>query len=63
MAKAKSPELAAVEHQALRLFTEKAYLDHSMYVMLDRTSRESGGGLTPVHRRIIYATTEFRPRA
>ncbi len=59
MAKAKSPEPAAIEHQALRLFTEKAYLDYSMYVILDRALPHIGDGLKPVQRRIIYAMSEL----
>jgi topoisomerase-4 subunit A len=59
MAKAKSPEPATIEHQALRLFTEKAYLDYSMYVILDRALPHIGDGLKPVQRRIIYAMSEL----
>ncbi|MFM2321864.1 MAG: topoisomerase 4 subunit [Pseudomonadota bacterium] len=59
MAKAKLPEPAEIEHQALRLFTEKAYLDYSMYVILDRALPHIGDGLKPVQRRIIYAMSEL----
>jgi len=48
-----------VEKQALRLFTEKAYLDYSMYVILDRALPALGDGLKPVQRRIIYAMSEL----
>src|SRR5215475_9702892 len=47
------------EQQALRLFTEKAYLDYSMYVILDRALPHIGDGLKPVQRRIIYAMSEL----
>jgi topoisomerase-4 subunit A len=42
-----------IERQALRTFTEKAYLDYSMYVILDRALPFLGDGLKPVQRRII----------
>ena len=48
-----------VEHQPLREFTEKAYLDYSMYVILDRALPHIGDGLKPVQRRIIYAMSEL----
>jgi topoisomerase-4 subunit A len=48
-----------VEKQALRTFTEKAYLDYSMYVILDRALPALGDGLKPVQRRIIYAMSEL----
>jgi topoisomerase-4 subunit A len=48
-----------VEKQALRAFTEKAYLDYSMYVILDRALPALGDGLKPVQRRIIYAMSEL----
>ncbi|TLY47985.1 MAG: DNA topoisomerase IV subunit A [Gammaproteobacteria bacterium] len=60
MAKSKSlSEHSTIEHQALRLFTEKAYLDYSMYVILDRALPHIGDGLKPVQRRIIYAMSEL----
>ncbi|OIZ95225.1 DNA topoisomerase IV subunit A [Candidatus Rickettsiella isopodorum] len=60
MAKSKSPpQHSTIEHQALRLFTEKAYLDYSMYVILDRALPHIGDGLKPVQRRIIYAMSEL----
>ena len=40
-------------------FAEKAYLDYSMYVILDRALPFIGDGLKPVHRRIIYAMSEI----
>ena len=48
-----------VERQPLRVFTEKAYLDYSMYVILDRALPAIGDGLKPVQRRIIYAMSEL----
>lgn len=60
MAKSKLPSThSPIEHQALRLFTEKAYLDYSMYVILDRALPHIGDGLKPVQRRIIYAMSEL----
>jgi len=48
-----------VERMALRQFAEKAYLDYSMYVVLDRALPHVGDGLKPVQRRIIYAMFEL----
>ena len=48
-----------VERQPLRAFTEKAYLDYSMYVILDRALPYIGDGLKPVQRRIVYAMSEL----
>jgi topoisomerase-4 subunit A len=48
-----------VEKQPLRTFTEKAYLDYSMYVILDRALPALSDGLKPVQRRIIYAMSEL----
>lgn len=59
MAKTKTTELATTEHQPLRVFTEKAYLDYSMYVILDRALPHIGDGLKPVQRRIVYAMSEL----
>ncbi|HEY4367259.1 MAG TPA: DNA topoisomerase IV subunit A [Steroidobacteraceae bacterium] len=47
-----------VERQPLRNFTEKAYLDYSMYVILDRALPHIGDGLKPVQRRIVYVMNE-----
>ncbi len=57
----KHPELnfEGVERQPLRTFTEKAYLDYSMYVILDRALPVLGDGLKPVQRRIVYAMSEL----
>src|SRR6195256_1089628 len=48
-----------VEKQPLKTFTEKAYLDCPMYVILDRALPALGDGLKPVQRRIIYAMSEL----
>ncbi|HTT03698.1 MAG TPA: DNA topoisomerase IV subunit A [Steroidobacteraceae bacterium] len=48
-----------IERRALGQFTEKAYLDYSMYVILDRALPALGDGLKPVQRRIIYAMSEL----
>jgi len=48
-----------VEQLPLKEYTEKAYLDYSMYVILDRALPQIGDGLKPVQRRIIYAMSEL----
>ena len=48
-----------LEQLPVRDFTEKAYLDYSMYVILDRALPHLGDGLKPVQRRIIYAMSEL----
>ncbi len=48
-----------VERMPLGAFTEKAYLDYSMYVVLDRALPHIADGLKPVQRRIIYAMSEL----
>ena len=48
-----------VERQSLRAYTENAYLNYSMYVILDRALPHIGDGLKPVQRRIIYAMSEL----
>ena len=52
-------DFEGVEQQPLSIFTEKAYLDYSMYVILDRALPHIGDGLKPVQRRIIYAMSEL----
>ena len=47
------------EKQPLRVFAEKAYLDYSMYVVLDRALPHLADGLKPVQRRIVYAMSEL----
>jgi len=51
------------ERVSLREYTEKAYLDYSMYVILDRALPNVGDGLKPVQRRIIYAMSELGLRS
>jgi topoisomerase-4 subunit A len=51
--------LEGVEQQPLKEYTERAYLDYSMYVILDRALPQIGDGLKPVQRRIIYAMSEL----
>ncbi len=51
--------LQGIERLPIRSFTEKAYLDYSMYVILDRALPHIGDGLKPVQRRIIYAMSEL----
>ncbi|MGH8428813.1 MAG: DNA gyrase subunit A, partial [Solimonas sp.] len=52
-------EITETERLPLRLFAEKAYLDYSMYVVLDRALPNVADGLKPVQRRIIYAMSEL----
>ena len=48
-----------IERLPLEKYTEKAYLDYSMYVILDRALPNIGDGLKPVQRRIVYAMSEL----
>lgn len=48
-----------VERQPIESFSEKAYLDYSMYVIMDRALPHIADGLKPVQRRIIYAMSEL----
>ena len=48
-----------VERLSLKEYTEKAYLDYSMYVILDRALPHIGDGMKPVQRRIVYAMREL----
>ena len=52
-------EFDDVERRPLKEFAEKAYLDYSMYVILDRALPHVGDGLKPVQRRIVYAMSEL----
>jgi len=52
-------EMEGIEHLSVKDFSEKAYLDYSMYVILDRALPNIGDGLKPVQRRIIYAMSEL----
>ena len=53
------PSPLTMEQQALSIFSERAYLDYSMYVILDRALPHISDGLKPVQRRIIYAMSEL----
>ncbi|MDV7104531.1 DNA topoisomerase IV subunit A [Vibrio sp. TH_r3] len=48
-----------IEQMPMRKFTEDAYLNYSMYVIMDRALPYIGDGLKPVQRRIIYAMSEL----
>ncbi len=48
-----------IEREPLKSFAERAYLDYSMYVILDRALPHLGDGLKPVQRRIVYAMSEL----
>ncbi|KUJ72603.1 DNA topoisomerase IV subunit A [Thiomicrospira sp. WB1] len=52
-----------IETQSVATFTEKAYLDYAMYVILDRALPHISDGLKPVQRRIIYAMSELGLKA
>ncbi len=51
--------LDGVEQRSLGEFTQKAYLDYSMYVILDRALPHIADGLKPVQRRIVYSMSEL----
>lgn len=59
MSNTPTPAFEGAEQQPLKTFTEKAYLDYSMYVILDRALPHIGDGLKPVQRRIVYAMSEL----
>ena len=48
-----------IEQLPLKTFTEKAYLDYAMYVILDRALPHIADGMKPVQRRIVYAMSEL----
>ncbi len=52
-----------LESRPLHEFTEQAYLDYSMYVILDRALPHIADGLKPVQRRIVYAMSELGLKA
>jgi len=52
-----------IEVVSLKQYAEKAYLDYSMYVILDRALPNIGDGLKPVQRRIVYAMSELGLKA
>ena len=51
--------LDGIEKVSLAKFTENAYLNYAMYVIMDRALPHIGDGLKPVQRRIIYAMSEL----
>ncbi|MDQ3494433.1 MAG: DNA topoisomerase IV subunit A [Pseudomonadota bacterium] len=53
------PAFHGFEQIPLREYAERAYLDYSMYVVLDRALPFLGDGLKPVQRRIIFAMSEL----
>jgi len=53
------PAFHGFEQIPLREYAERAYLDYSMYVVLDRALPFIGDGLKPVQRRIVYAMSEL----
>lgn len=57
----KTPELnyEGIEQMPIKRFTEDAYLNYSMYVIMDRALPFIGDGLKPVQRRIVYAMSEL----
>jgi topoisomerase-4 subunit A len=59
MTKQSTFDFEGVEQVALKDFAERAYLDYSMYVILDRALPHIADGLKPVQRRIIYAMSEL----
>ena len=54
-----NPDIDDFETRPLQEFTEKAYLDYAMYVILDRALPHIGDGMKPVQRRIVYAMSEL----
>jgi topoisomerase-4 subunit A len=53
------PQIPDIEQTPVSLFARKAYLDYSMYVILDRALPHVADGLKPVQRRIVYAMSEL----
>src|SRR5437764_11678351 len=53
------PTIADIEMQPVATFAKKAYLDYSMYVILDRALPHIADGLKPVQRRIVFAMSEL----
>jgi len=54
-----SPRVEEFERQPFQAFTQNAYLNYSMYVILDRALPHIGDGLKPVQRRILYAMSQL----
>lgn len=59
MSKQNQLDFEGIEQMPLAQFAERAYLDYSMYVVLDRALPHIGDGLKPVQRRIVYAMSEL----
>lgn len=57
------PSENKLDHIPLKEYAEKAYLDYSMYVILDRALPHIADGLKPVQRRIVYAMSELGLKA
>src|SRR6478672_7312141 len=53
------PTIPDIEQTPVATFARKAYLDYSMYVILDRALPHIADGLKPVQRRIVYAMSEL----
>ncbi|AOA59689.1 DNA topoisomerase IV subunit A [Acinetobacter larvae] len=47
------------ENRSVAEFTEQAYLNYAMYVIMDRALPHISDGLKPVQRRIVYAMSEL----
>lgn len=52
-----------IEQLPMEAFTERAYREYAMYVILDRALPHIGDGLKPVQRRIVYAMSELGLKA
>ena len=52
-------DFEGIEQESLASYTERAYLNYSMYVILDRALPHIADGLKPVQRRIAYAMSEL----
>jgi topoisomerase-4 subunit A len=63
MADIEEMDSEGTEQVSLKKYAEKAYLDYSMYVILDRALPHVGDGLKPVQRRIVYAMSELGLKA
>ena len=63
MAPSVSSAANGTESLALSRFSEKAYFEYAMYVILDRALPHIGDGLKPVQRRIVYAMSELGLKA
>ncbi|MBM4196958.1 MAG: DNA topoisomerase IV subunit A [Gammaproteobacteria bacterium] len=59
MSKQNTLDFEGIEQLPLRQYAERAYLDYSMYVILDRALPHIADGLKPVQRRIVYAMSEL----